>query len=62
MIFPPPNPVTADFDNNGSLDIAAVKYNNNGVSVLLNDYNCPHPQFSISGSPMILVGSEGNVL
>ena len=61
MIFPPPDPVTADFDNNGSLDIAAVKYNSNGVSVLLNDYNCAHPQFSISGSPMILVGSTDNV-
>ncbi len=60
-IYAPPDPVTADFDNNGSLDIAAVKYNGNGVSVLLNDYNCAHPQFSISGSPMILVGSTNNV-
>lgn len=56
-----PEPVSADFDNNGSLDFAAVKYNSNGVSILLNNYDCPHPVFSISGNTLILVGSSNNI-
>ncbi|MBK8552256.1 MAG: VCBS repeat-containing protein [Ignavibacteria bacterium] len=54
-------PVSADFDNNGSLDFAGVRDNSNGVSVLLNDYYCPHPQYSISGDSVIDIGSTENI-
>ena len=52
------NPVTADFDNDGSLDLALVKYLSNGVSILLNDYKYI---FTISGNSTINVGSVDNI-
>jgi len=52
------NPVTADFNNDGSLDLALVKYLSNGVSVLLNDYKYI---FTISGNSTINVGSVDNM-
>jgi len=54
-------PVTADFDNDGSLDLALVKYNSNGVSILLNDYNSVNPGFTISGNSTINIGSTDNI-
>lgn len=51
-------PVTADFDNDGSLDLALVKYLSNGVSILLNDYDY---NFTISGNSTINVGSVDNI-
>ena len=51
-------PVTADFDNDGSLDLALVKYLSNGVSILLNDYKYI---FTISGNSTVSVGSVDNI-
>jgi len=51
-------PVTADLDNDGSLDLALVRYLSNGVSILLNDYKYI---FTISGSSTINVGSVNNI-
>ena len=61
FVYPYTNPVTADFDNDGSLDIALVKYNSNGVSILLNDYNYVNPGYTISGNSTINVGSTDNI-